>query len=226
MVAPTWKKQSGGVARKTAPRRTKEVVEVEPPFRNTRARSRSMSVGAVQTKATDRKGKGKETSTSTVLQPVTEDQDRASELGGRETYEDEEAVDLLLSEGPVGPVDGEEKNETEEEEEEEEDELEILLKARNAQSKSNPLALTRTRSDIAMTPVYVPPSSNLSTPVPASRLRTLSSLDLGLGNFPSTGTRARVVREQKEWEAKRVPYEPPVGTRASAVRESGSGVFD
>jgi hypothetical protein len=58
-------------------------------------------------------------------------------------------------------VDGEEKNETEEEEEEEEeeeDELEILLKARNAQSKSNPLALTRTPSTSPHHRTSAPPS--------------------------------------------------------------------
>lgn len=76
----------------------------------------------------------------------------------------------------------------------------------------------RSRPSIAPSSSDPNPSmiSQLVTPVPLNR-RTRSSRAAELiPQFPSPGTRARDVKEQKERESKHTPYEPPAGTRASA----------
>jgi hypothetical protein len=199
-------------------------------------------------KAKDKsRGKGKKTP---ILQSVFEDQAARAEVDipalsltqtgpTRETYEEEEAVHQLLSEGLMeshddaqvrmalenpGQVGGAARDTEDEDESEEEDELEKLLKARDAKAKatarSKPLA---SRPQTNMSPMANQSAYNLnnvSTPVPNRRTRsTRAAAVSALGpTFPSPGSRARVVREQQEEELKRAPYEPPVGTRASVLK--------
>lgn len=61
----------------------------------------------------------------------------------------------------------------------------------------------------------IAPPSQLVTPMPHRRTRSTLVTEFN-PQFPSPGTRAKDVKEQKERESKHTPYEPPVGTRASA----------
>jgi len=61
------------------------------------------------------------------------------------------------------------------------------------------------------------PLTNINTPVPGRRLRSayVAATSVMDATFPPPGTRASVIRDQKEREARGTPYEPPKGTRAS-----------
>lgn len=268
--APSQTAGGSGAARKTAPKRAPNPAlasasvpapaqeEQPPPFRITRARSRSLEpIAMVKEKDKGKgKGKGKEKKRTPILQPVFEDQaivkveahippPPLSETGPtRETYEEEEAVDQLLSEAVMEPEDdaqvrkafedflqaGDEGADAEEDDEsEEEDELEKLLKARDTKSqataRSKPSASGTSRPAANGSPTAsrftYSPLINISTPVPSRRTRSthVAAVSLRERTFPSPGSRASVVREKKERELKRAPYEPPAGTRAARQRQ-------
>jgi len=249
--APSQTTGGGGAARRTVPKRAPNAAvaplpaqEEQPPFRNTRARSRSLEPIIVAKEKNKGKGKGKK---KPILQPVFEDQAAKVEVDipalspthtgpTKETYEEEEAVDQLLSEGFMeshddaqvrmalenpGQFGGAAGDTEDEDESEKEDDLEKLLKARDAKTKatirSKPLASGASRPQINMSPVAGQSAHNLlSTPVPNRRTRLTRAADVEAleTTFPTPGSRARVVREQAEEELKRAPYEPPAGTRA------------
>ena len=227
--------------------------EQQPPFRNTRARSRSTEP-TVAAKAKDgSKGKGKIARLQSVVEhqaagsdadvpPLSLSQTGPAAIG--ETYKEEEAVDQLLSEAPVGPEDdmqvmkalehgsqmkGMGMAPDGEEDDDDDDELERLLTARQAKSKSTSrsqstaaAAVSRSQANFNRTVGRSGPSSlaDMSTPVPVvtSPLRSARAALDRAAAFPSPGTGARELREKKERESKRAPYEPPEGTRASAHR--------
>jgi hypothetical protein len=250
--APSQTTSGGGAAQKTAPKRAPNAAvvplpaqEEQPPFRNTRARSRSLEP-IMAPKAKDKgKGKGRKTP---ILQPVFEDRAAKVEVdipvlsltetgSAGETYEEEVAVDQLLSEGfreslddaqvrmaleNPAQVDGVTRDTEDEDESEEEDELEKLLKARDAKTKATPSSkpsasgASRLQTNMSSQSAYNP-LSNISTPVPKRRTRSTRAAAVSAlePTFPTPGSRARAIREQEQEELKRAPYEPPVGTRAS-----------
>jgi len=263
-TAAVAKKQTtggSGAARKTAPTRAPNPAlasapvpapaqeEQPPPFRITRARSRSLEPIAMVKKDKGKgKGKGKEKKRTPILQPVFEDQaivkveahippPPLSETGPtRETYEEEEAVDQLLSEAVMEPEDdaqvrrafedflqaGDEGADAEEDDEsEEEDELEKLLKARDTKSQATARSKPSANGSPTASRSTYSPLINISTPVPGRRTRSthVAAVSLLQSTFPSPGSRASVVREKKERELKRAPYEPPAGTRAARQRQ-------
>lgn len=159
------------------------------------------------------------------------------------TNDEEDAVDELLNEDASAMVKGTEPEddaqirralqEADEEEQEEEQERvfnpggldKFVDRHRRLRSSRAPSAapsyqpLFDVQNAMALSRSSVAPQAlnPLTTPAPHRRTRSSRGvIPVSETAFPSPGTRAKVVKEQKESESRRTPYEPPKGTRASA----------